>query len=87
MPDSDIKKPRRSLKNLPPDRPKVLFIWLAIVAVAAALLVWSPRITETPAIVSIQEVVWMKKMIALDMVLQMLWDILFVTANSDILFG
>ncbi len=57
MPDSDIKKPRRSLKNLPPDRPKVLFIWLAIVAVAAALLVWSPRITETPAIVSIQEVV------------------------------
>ena len=57
MSDSETKKPRRSLKNLPPDRPKVLFIWLAIVAVAAALLVWSPNITESPAIITIQDVV------------------------------
>ncbi len=57
MSDSETKKPRRSLKNLPPDRPKVLFIWLAIVAVAAALLYWGPPVTVAPAVISIQEVV------------------------------
>ena len=57
MSDSETKKPRRSLKNLPPDRPKVLFIWLAIVAVAGALLYYGPPVTVAPATISIQEVV------------------------------
>lgn len=60
MSDSENnKKPRRSIKNLPPERfqPKVLFIWLAIFAAVVALLVWSPGITKGPAKVTIQDVV------------------------------
>ena len=53
------KKPRRPIKNLPPERfqPKVLFIWLAIFAAVVALLVWSPGITTSPAKLTIQEVI------------------------------
>jgi hypothetical protein len=43
MPDNDTKKPRRQLKNIPPDRfqPKVLIFWiiLADCGGGAALLV------------------------------------------------
>jgi hypothetical protein len=40
MSDSENKKPRRSLNNLPPDRfqPKMLLFWLALVAAVLALL-------------------------------------------------
>jgi cell division protease FtsH len=53
------KKPRRSIKNLPPERfqPKVLFIWLTIFVAVVGLLVWSPTITTGPAKVAIQDVV------------------------------
>ena len=53
------KKPRRSIKNLPPERfqPKVLFIWLAIFVAVVGLLVWSPNITTGPAKFTIQDVV------------------------------
>jgi len=53
------KKPRRSIKNLPPERfqPKVLFIWLAIFVAVVGLLVWSPGVTSGPAKFSIQDVV------------------------------
>ncbi len=59
MPDSDNKKPRRALKNLPPDKfpGKVLLIWVAIVGAAVALLVWNPPLTSSPAVITIQEVV------------------------------
>src|SRR5471032_2321599 len=59
MPDPDNKRPRRTLKNLPPDRfhPKALLVWLAFAAAAIALLKWSPGVTEAPRALQIQEVV------------------------------
>ncbi|HVU33751.1 MAG TPA: ATP-dependent zinc metalloprotease FtsH [Opitutaceae bacterium] len=59
MPDSDNKKPRRSLKNLPPDRfqPKMLIFWLVLVAAVLALLWYTPNMTSSPEPLTVQEVV------------------------------
>ena len=59
MPDSDNKKSRRTLKNLPPDRfqPKMLIFWLALVAAVLALLYYTPGMTNTPDNLTIQDVV------------------------------
>ena len=59
MSDSDNKKSRRPLKNLPPERfqPKMLFFWLALVAAVLALL-WFPNQTASnPEVLTIQDVV------------------------------
>src|ERR1700678_3450159 len=59
MPDIDSKKPRRHLKNIPPDRfqPKVLVFWVILVGAVIALLCWSPGLTPSPAELKIFEVV------------------------------
>ena len=59
MPDIETKKPRRQLKNIPPDRfqPKVLVFWIALAVAVGALLYWSPNITVSPAQITIYEVV------------------------------
>jgi cell division protease FtsH len=59
MPDLETKKPRRQLKNIPPDRfqPKVLIFWVALALAVVALLFWSPGITVSPAPLTIYEVV------------------------------
>jgi len=59
MPDSDNKKSRRPLKNLPPDRfqPKVLFIWLLVALALTSLLLWSPARFGSPITLKIQQVV------------------------------
>src|SRR3954462_6987923 len=59
MAESDNKKPRRPLKNLPPDRfqPKMLIFWLALVAAVLALLYYTPGMTSTPDPLTIQDVV------------------------------
>jgi len=59
MPDSDNKKSRRPLKNLPEDRfqPKVLFIWLLVALVLTSLLLWSPGRLGSPVTLKIQQVV------------------------------
>jgi cell division protease FtsH len=59
MPDNDAKKPRRQLKNIPPDRfqPKVLIFWVILLVAVVALLYWSPGITVSPAELKIYEVV------------------------------
>ena len=59
MSDSDNKKPRRSLKNLPPDRfqPKMLIFWLVLVAAVLALLYYTPSMTSSPETLTVQEVV------------------------------
>ena len=59
MPESENRKPRRPLKNLPPDRlqPKVWLIWLAIVGAALTLLYWSPGAAVSPANITIEDVV------------------------------
>src|ERR1035438_4961100 len=59
MPDLETKKPRRQLKNIPPDRfpPKVLIFWVAMALAVIALLFWSPGITVSPAPLTIYEVV------------------------------
>ncbi len=59
MPDSENKKPRRSLKNLPPDRfqPKMLIFWLVLVAAVLALLYYTPNMTSAPETLTVQEVV------------------------------
>ncbi len=58
MPDPENKRPRRTLKNLPPDRfhPKALLVWLAFAAAAIALLKWSPAVTDAPRNLTIQDV-------------------------------
>ena len=58
MSDSDNKKPRRALKNLPPDRfqPKMLIFWLALVAAVLALLIYSPAMSTTPDTLSVRDV-------------------------------
>jgi len=59
MSDSDNKKSRRPLKNLPPDRfqPKVLFIWLFVALTLTSLLLWSPARLGSPITLKIQQVV------------------------------
>src|ERR1700679_755234 len=59
MPDTETKKPRRQLKNIPPDRfqPKVLIFWVALMLAVVALLFWSPGITVSPAQLPVFEVV------------------------------
>jgi cell division protease FtsH len=59
MPDNDAKKPRRPLKNIPPERfqPKVLICWFMLFGAVAALFWWSPAITVSPAQLTIYEVV------------------------------
>ena len=59
MPDLEPKKPRRQLKNIPPERfqPKVLIFWVALALAVVALLFWSPGITVSPAPLTIYEVV------------------------------
>ena len=59
MPDNDTKKPRRQLKNIPPDRfqPKVLIFWIILAFAVVALLYWSPAIAVSPYQMTIYEVV------------------------------
>jgi cell division protease FtsH len=59
MPDPDTKKPRRSLKNLPPDRfqPKMLIFWLVLVGAVLALLWYTPGMASSPETLTVQEVV------------------------------
>ncbi len=59
MPDLDTKKPRRQLKNIPPDRfqPKVLIFWFILLLAVIALLYWSPGMTVSPAQLTIYEVI------------------------------
>lgn len=59
MSESDNKKKRRPLKNLPPDRfqPKVLLIWFTIVAAVLLLLYWTPGRLNPPVNLKIQQVV------------------------------
>jgi cell division protease FtsH len=59
MSDSDSKKPRRPLKNLPPERfqPKMLFFWLALAAAVVALLMLPNQTGSSPESLTIQEVV------------------------------
>jgi cell division protease FtsH len=59
MSDSESPKPRRTLKNLPPDRfqPKMLLFWLALVLAVLALLHYSPGGASSPDVLSIQDVV------------------------------
>jgi len=59
MPESENKKNRRPLKNLPPDRfqPKMLIFWLALVAAVLALLYYTPGMSSQPDILTIQDVV------------------------------
>ena len=59
MPDLETKKPRRQLKNIPPERfqPKVLIFWVALAVAVVALLFWSPGITVSPASLTVYEVV------------------------------
>src|SRR5687768_4452956 len=59
MPESDNKKSRRPLKNLPPDRfqPKMLIFWLALVAAVLALLYYTPGMSSQPELLTIQDVV------------------------------
>src|SRR3954470_24081107 len=58
MSDNKNDKKRRPLKNLPPERfqPKVLLIWLSIVAAVLALFWLNPGRPSSPAILKIQQV-------------------------------
>src|SRR5208337_3902432 len=59
MPDNDTKRPRRQLKNIPPDRfqPKVLIFWIILAFAVVALLYWSPGIAVSPKQMTIHEVI------------------------------
>jgi cell division protease FtsH len=59
MSEPDNKKSRRPLKTLPPDRfqPKMLIFWLALVGAVLALLYYTPSMSTTPEVLSVQEVV------------------------------
>ncbi len=59
MSEPDNKKKRRPLKNLPPDRfqPKVMLIWVSIVAALVLLLLWTPGRLSSPVNLKIQQVV------------------------------
>ena len=58
MSDSDPKKKRRPLKNLPPDRfqPKVLLIWFAVVTALVLLFLWTPGRLNPPVNLKMQQV-------------------------------
>ena len=58
MSDNKNDKKRRPLKNLPPERfqPKVLLIWLSIVAAVLALFALNPGKVQSPANLKIQDV-------------------------------
>ena len=59
MSDTENKKPRRTLKNLPPDRfqPKIVLFWLALVAAVIALLFFPKGNLQTTETLTIQDVV------------------------------
>jgi cell division protease FtsH len=59
MPDNETKRPRRQLKNIPPDRfqPKVLVFWIILAFAVVALLYWSPGVAVSPAQLTIHEVI------------------------------
>jgi len=59
MSENELKNKRRPLKNLPPERfqPKVLLIWLAIVAAVLALFLLNPAKVKSPAVLNLQKVV------------------------------
>jgi len=59
MSENESKNRRRPLKNLPPERfqPKVLLIWLAIVAAVLALFFLNPGKVKAPAQLNLQKVV------------------------------
>ena len=59
MPEPEPRKLRRPLKNLPPDRfqPKLLLIWLAIVAAVLTILFLGPGNTGTTKEETIQDVI------------------------------
>ncbi|MEY4940274.1 MAG: hypothetical protein RIQ93_2009, partial [Verrucomicrobiota bacterium] len=59
MSDSENKKSRRALKNLPPDRfqPKMLIFWLALVGAVLALLYLTPNMAKPIEVLTIQDVV------------------------------
>jgi cell division protease FtsH len=59
MPEHDDNKKRRPLKNLPPEsfQPKVMLIWLAIIAAIVALFYLNPAKSAQPAELKIQQVV------------------------------
>src|ERR1700712_262425 len=61
MADNDDNKKRRPLKSLPPEsfQPKVMLIWLAIIAAVVALFYFNPAKAPTPARLKIQQVVEM----------------------------
>ncbi|HEY4247780.1 MAG TPA: ATP-dependent zinc metalloprotease FtsH [Lacunisphaera sp.] len=61
MADNDENKKRRPLKSLPPEsfQPKVMLIWLAIIAAIVALFSFNTAKTVTPARLKIQQVVEM----------------------------
>jgi len=61
MSDNDLKKKPRTLNKLPPDRfqPKVLLIWLAILAAVLALFYLPTTHMVSPANLKIQQVVEM----------------------------
>ncbi len=61
MADNEDTKKRRPLKSLPPEsfQPKVLLIWLAIIAAIVALFLFNPARGTTPATLKIQQVVEM----------------------------
>jgi len=58
MSDNKNDKKRRPLKNIPPERfqPKVLLIWLSIVAAVLALFWLNPGRPTSPAFLKIQQV-------------------------------
>ncbi|MCM2275894.1 MAG: ATP-dependent zinc metalloprotease FtsH [Candidatus Didemnitutus sp.] len=59
MSEPDENKKRRPLKNLPPEsfQPKVMLIWLAIIAAIVALFYFNPTKTPQPAMLKMQQVV------------------------------
>ncbi len=59
MADNEDNKKRRPLKSLPPEsfQPKVMLIWLAIIAAVVALFYFNPAKTAAPARLKIQQVV------------------------------
>ncbi|MBA3848708.1 MAG: cell division protein FtsH [Opitutus sp.] len=58
MSDNDDNKKRRPLKNLPPEgfQPKVMLIWLAIIAAIVALFYLNPSKAPQPAMLKMQQV-------------------------------
>jgi cell division protease FtsH len=59
MPAQDNNKKRRPLKSMPPDgfQPKMLLIWVVIIAAIVALYFFNPARTPQPATLKIQQVV------------------------------